>query len=234
MTTMSMEATLRPDHGKGAARRTRKGNMVPGVVYGQGNETLGVAVAPKVLTKVLTTNLRRNILIDLQLKDAAGKVHNKFVMVKELQAHPVKRTPIHVDFIEVKKDKAVTVSVPLVLTGKSKAATAGAAQRLIVRGVRVSVLPDNIPESISFDTTEAGFGVIRAKSIKLPAGLKLVDSPEFPVASLKMPRGEKEEAAAAPAAAAADLKAAGAKGAAPAAAAGKDAKAAPAADAKKK
>jgi large subunit ribosomal protein L25 len=216
--TTKIEGTIRTEHGKGAARRARNADLVPGVVYGAG-ETLGVTVSPKALTKALTGPLRRNELLELSLKDAAGKVTTKFVMVKELQAHPVRRTAVHVDFLEVRKDKPVVAAIPIVLTGKSKAATAGAAQRLISRVLRVSVLPESIPEQITFDTTEAGFGVIRAKAVTLPKGLTLVDPPDFPVLSLKMPRGDKEEAVAATPAAAAAAPAAGAKGAAPAAAA---------------
>jgi large subunit ribosomal protein L25 len=171
--TTKIEGTIRTEHGKGAARRARNADLVPGVVYGLG-ETLGVTVSPKALTKAVTGPLRRNELLELSLKDAAGKVTTKFVMVKELQAHPIRRTAVHVDFLEVRKDKPVVAAIPVVLTGKSKAATAGAAQRLISRVLRVSVLPESIPESIQFDTTEAGFGVIRAKAVTLPKGLTLV------------------------------------------------------------
>ena len=95
--------------------------------------------------------------------------------------------------------------------------------------VNVSAAPDTIPEKIVLDITECDFGVVRAKAIIMPKGVVLLDDVEMPVVSLRMPRGEKEEDAATPAAGAAAPAAAGK--AAPAAAAGKAA--APAAEKKK-
>jgi large subunit ribosomal protein L25 len=226
MSAFSMEGQLRSGHGKGASRRLRAAEQVPAIVYGQGNGAMSVSVSPKALTKALTGPLRRNQLIELSLKSADGKdAGKKFVIVKDLQAHPVRRTPTHVDFLEVNVGKPVVVNVPVEVTGKSKAAVAGARVQLCSRDMTVSVNPDAVPAKIVIDTTECDFGVVRAKAVPLPAGVTLACDPEFPIVSLRMPRGEKDEAAeAAPAAGAAAAPAAGAAAAAPAAAAKKDEK----------
>jgi large subunit ribosomal protein L25 len=222
MSAFSMEALVRSGHGKGASRRLRAAEQVPAIVYGQGNGAMSVSVSPKALTKALTGALRRNQLIELSLKGADGKdAGKKLVIVKDLQAHPVRRTPTHVDFLEVKIGQPVVVTVPVEVTGKSKAAVAGARVQLCSRDIAVAVSPDAVPAKIVLDTTECDFGVVRAKAVPLPAGVTLACDPEFPVVSLRMPRGEKDEAAeAAPAAGAAPAAAA----AAPAAAAKKDEK----------
>jgi large subunit ribosomal protein L25 len=205
MAAFSMEGLVRSGHGKGASRRLRATEQVPAIVYGQGHGALSVSVSPKALTKALTGAHRRNQLIELSLKGADGKdAGKKLVLVKDLQAHPVRRTPVHVDFLEVKQGSPVVVRVPVEVTGKSKAAVAGARVQLCSRDIVVSVSPEAIPEKIVLDTTECDFGVVRAKAIPLPSGVALACDPEFPVVSLRMPRGEKEDAAAeaAPAAAA--------------------------------
>jgi large subunit ribosomal protein L25 len=210
--SFAMEGIVRHQQGKGSARRARAAETVPAIVYGPGREAISITVSPKELSKALLGPKRRNQVIALSIKDTVtNKTHALLALVKDLQADPVKRTPLHVDFIEVKKDKAVVANVPVEAFGKSKASVQGAILQLVTRTIKVSVLPSDIPEKIMFDTTEQGFGVVRAKGIALPKGVTLVDHPETPILSLRMPRGEKEDAPAAGAAAApADPKAKGA------------------------
>ncbi len=225
-TAFSLEANLRDGKGKGAARRLRALDRVPAVVYGKpGAPTLSISITPKDLTKALLGAKRRNQLIELKVKDDGGKaVSSHYVLVRDLQADPVRRNPLHVDFLELDPNKVVTVKVPFEVTGKSKASIQGANTQLVVRTLNVSVSPENIPEKIVLDITEQDFGVVRAKAITMPTGVTLLDDGEMPVVSLRMPRGEKEEeaTAATPAAGAAAAPAAGAKGAPAAAAPAKD------------
>jgi large subunit ribosomal protein L25 len=233
----TLEGKIRESTGKGAARRARMAGGVPGVVYGPGKQALSVTVEPRALGKALTGPKRRNELLTLSLKDAAGKaVGTKTVVVKDLQAHPVRRTPTHIDFLEVDPGKPILFNVPLELTGKSKAVADGGRTSLVVRGVNVLVKPSEVPATIQFDVTDTGFGVVRAKQLKLPAGLVLADGPETPIVSVRIPRAEKEETAAAATPAEGAAAAPGAEGAKPGEGAkAADAKAAaPAADAKKK
>jgi len=227
-----LNATLRTAHGKGSSRRARAAGGVPAIVYGPGLPSLSVVISPKDLIKAMSGSLKRNALLALDVKDEAGKPSAKrTVMLKDIQIHPVKRVPTHVDFLEVKPSDNVAAKIPLEVTGKSKAIGQGAKMTLIVRTVTVSVKASDIPEKIVFDVTDEGFGVIRAKQMKVPAGTTLLDPPETPLVSIKIPRGDKEEEAAA--AATAEGAAAPAAGAAAAPAAGaKGAAAAPAADAK--
>jgi hypothetical protein len=93
------------------------------------------------------------------------------------------------------------MKIPLETVGKSKAVVNGARLQIVLRTLNVMVKPGEAPEKITFDTTDTEIGVVRAKSVVLPAGCVLTDDPEQPVLSLRMPRGEKA-AEAAPAAAA--------------------------------
>jgi large subunit ribosomal protein L25 len=212
----TLKAEVRTKQGKGAARRARAAGGVPAVVYGPGQPGLSIVVQPKEMYKAVTGPKRRNALLTLDLKDGANS-GKRTVMVKELQIHPVKRTPTHVDFLEVKPDQLVAVSVPLEVMGKSKAITQGAKLTLIARTVKLEVKAAEVPEKVIFDVTEEGFGVIRAKQLKVPAGTRLLDTPETPLVSIKIPRGDKEEEAAATPAEGAAAPAGDKKAAAPAA-----------------
>ena len=203
MTAFAIEATLRTPHGKGAARRLRAKELVPAVIYSKGKGGETVTVEPKALAKALLGGKRRNQLIELQVKDEAGVAKgSRFVMTREVQIHPVRRSAVHVDFFEVDQNTPITAKVPLETVGKSKAVVNGARLQIVLRTLNVSVKPGEIPEKISFDTTDIEIGVVRAKAVSMPAGVTLLDDPELPVLSLRMPRGEKpaeEAVAAAPA-----------------------------------
>ncbi|MBI1946207.1 MAG: 50S ribosomal protein L25 [Deltaproteobacteria bacterium] len=216
----AISATIRAKQGKGASRQARLAGSVPAVIYGMKKDPLAVTVDPRELAKAVTGPLRRNAVLTLNLKDAAGKAQGaRHVLVRELQIHPVRRTPSHVDFLELDPKVPALMKVPLEVTGKSKAVADGAKLQLVVRTINVSVVPTEVPEKLLLDVTGQGFGVMRAKSLTMPKGVTLLDSIEMPIVSVRMPRGDKEEEAAAAAAAAAP-----AEGAAPAAGAA-DAKA---------
>ncbi len=222
--TTQLDATLRTESGKGAARRARAAGGVPAIVYGTGKTTASIVVNPKQLHKALMGPRRRNEVITLNMKDAAGKAAgNRTVVVRDLQADPVKRHAIHVDFLEIDPTVPLAMKVPIEVVGKSKAFADGGKMTLIVRTVTLSVVPTLVPEKVIFDVSAEGFGVVRAKQMKAPEGTTVLDHPETPLVSIRIPRGDKEEEAAAAATpaegAAAAAPAAGAKGAATAAAA---------------
>ena len=102
--TLTTETRVKGETGKGPARRLRARGLVPGVFYGPGAEPIGIAVAPKALTQVLSTPHRRNALLKLNI---AGQEH--LAMVKELQVHPVTRAPLHLDLYKVSLDREIEV-----------------------------------------------------------------------------------------------------------------------------
>ena len=199
-----VEGFLRSGNGKGAARRLRAKDLIPAVVYSKGKGAQSVALEPKSLNKALLGARRRNQLIELKLKDESGAAKGShFVLTKEVQIDHVRRNATHVDFHEVDVNAPVVMKVPLETIGKSKAIVAGARLQVVLRTLNVSVKPGDVPEKIVFDTTDSEIGVVRAKSVAMPAGVTLLDDPELPVLSLRMPRGEKAEEPAAGAAGAA-------------------------------
>jgi large subunit ribosomal protein L25 len=199
----TVEGQLRSGRGKGAARRLRSKDLVPGVVYSKAKGAVSIAVEPKSLSKALLGAKRRNQLISLQLKDDAGAVKSTHhVLTKEVQINAVRRNALHIDFLEVDPNLAIEMKVPLETVGKSRAVIAGAKIQIVLRSLNVLVKPGEVPEKIVLDTTESEVGVIRAKNVVMPAGCTLLNDAEQPVLSIRMPRGEKpadEPAAAAPA-----------------------------------
>ena len=184
-------AKLREQSGKGPARKLRVQGELPAVVYAKDQQTLSVSICPKETVKLFLGPLRRNVLVNLKIE--GPKPANKLVMMKDRQLHPTKREPIHIDFVEVDLKKPVIVSVPVKLFGKSESVTLGGKLEHVLHKMRVSCLPNQIPQSIDIDITSIAFGSTHAEDVKLPQGLTLAEKPKVVVLTIKKPRGATKE-----------------------------------------
>ena len=222
-----LHAKVRNTNGSPAARRVRSDGHLPAVAYGKELPAVPVAVDPKEVHKVLTSDHGKNSVVNLQVEGRSDIL----AMVKSFQVHPVSRALEHIDFIEVKLDREVEVDIPLVATGKPVGLLKGGVLRQVYRALPVRCTPDRIPVSFSHDVSGLDLnGHIPVRDVRVPEGVTVRLAPEQTVLALVAPEAEVEAApgtpgAAAPAAAAA-AKAAPGKAA--------PAKAAPAKDAKKK
>lgn len=239
MEIIKLNATRRPEAGKGPSRRLRKTAQIPAVAYGKDLAAVKLAVAPKALLQVLTSPHGQNSVVELDVEGAEKLT----VMVRDYSYHPLSRELVHADFVSVKLDQPVDVEVPFFAVGKAKGLVKGGILQTVFRRLPVRALPEQIPVKIEIDVTELDMGeAFKANQVKLPEGVKVRLPEDQTVVVCAAPeKGGEEEAAAkgapgAPAAAGAAPAAAAApaKGAAPAAGA-KDAKAAaPAKAAEKK
>ena len=151
-----MEATLqaekRDGRGKNEARRLRASGRIPAVVYGaEKNKALEIAVDPKVLLRILHSESGVNTLIGLQGVEVGGGK----VLVKEYQLDPIDHRLLHADFYAVAMDKAITVTVPIVLKGEAKGVKQqGGIVDFVNRELEVECLPGEIPENLVVDVSE--------------------------------------------------------------------------------
>src|SRR5689334_12963201 len=112
---------VRSQVGKGGAHKVRAAGKVPGVLYGRKLEPVAVAFDEKALLSSLDKERRRNTVLTLTVAQSGpnGKTENVTAMVRDAQIDPLSQRLIHVDFLRVDLDAEVTVTVPLVLTGKA-------------------------------------------------------------------------------------------------------------------
>jgi large subunit ribosomal protein L25 len=110
-----------------------------------------------------------------------------FVMVREIQRHPVTEQLLHVDLMTISRTERRKASVPLHFEGEAMAAREEGAQVFEdLRALEVEALPTEIPNLLTVDLTllvEAD-SVIRAADIELPANVRLVIDPASPVARI--------------------------------------------------
>jgi large subunit ribosomal protein L25 len=181
-----------------------------------------MAVPPKQLVEVLTSERGRNTVLELNVEGGESFP----VLLTEFQYHPVTRQLLHADFLRIALDTPVEVDVPFVTTGKCIGVTNGGTLHVVYRKLPVRCLPKDIPVKISVDITTLDVdGHIAVKDLPLGEGVSVrLPATQTVVAVVTEASGEAEAAATPAAEAAAGAKAAapaaGAKAAAPAAAAG--------------
>jgi large subunit ribosomal protein L25 len=202
MEKVFLNAELREEFGKGAAGRLRKGGLIPAIVYKHGGKVTTVKLVKKELIKSLHTKAGENVIITLKIskeKDKA-KAQDKTVIIKEIQADPVKDEIIHVDFNEISLTEKIKVKVPLHDKGEAIGVKRdGGVLEHMLWELEVECLPTQIPERIDVDIANLEMGQdIFVKDIPAPEGVKVLEDPEAIVCSVKAPKEEvpAEEAAA--------------------------------------
>jgi len=135
---------------KNHARRVRVQGLIPAVVYGAGKESVAVTVDPKVITKILYSDAGHNTIFDLTIE---GKGAEK-AMIVDWQNEPIKGALLHIDLKRIAMDKAMVVSVPVLLTGvPAGVKTGGGILSQVLHEVEIECLPSDIPGHIDVDVS---------------------------------------------------------------------------------
>jgi large subunit ribosomal protein L25 len=202
----TLEAVKRDDRGKNAARRMRAAGRIPAVVYGaqaegRAPEGVSVSVDPKEVLRILRSESGVNTLIGLSLDGRESKV-----MVRDYQVDPVSHRLLHADFYQLRMDRKMTVTVPVVLRGESQGVKLqGGMMDFVNREIEVECLPTDIPEHIDIDVS----------ALMLNEGVRVRDLPASPtwtpltdaatlLVHIVMPKAEESKAAGDEAAASAE------------------------------
>ena len=147
----TLQAEKRDGRGKNEARRLRASGRIPAVVYGaEKGKAVEIAVDPKILMRILHSESGVNTLIGLKVDGGDSRV-----MVKEYQIDPIDHKLLHADFYQVAMDKALTVTVPLVMKGEAPGVKQqGGIVDFVNREIEIECLPGDIPENIVVDISE--------------------------------------------------------------------------------
>ena len=196
---MKLKATLRETTGH--TSRLRAEGKVPGIVYGHHAKPVAIVLDGHEFRRVLA-KAGRTHLIDLTL-DGGTTPHK--VLVKEVQHHPRRQGPIHVDLYQVSMKEKLHVEVPVHLVGESPIVKRGDADLLqIISSLNVECLPGDIPEAFEVDISaleeiDAG---IRIEDLTIPEGVTLLTEKDELIVKITARRTlaaeDEAEAAAAP------------------------------------
>lgn len=186
MAEIKIAAEPRTEFGKGAARRIRRNNQVPAVLYEQGNDPIHVALPGHDLMMALTN---ANALLSVKVK---GKNH--LAIPKQIQREVIRGFIKHVDLLKVKRGEKVTVDVPVHVIGE---AISGSLVVTEMSEITLEAEATHIPEyvEVSIDGLDIG-DQVHANQLDLPEGSALAVDEESLVVNVSSQPTEPEPEAA--------------------------------------
>lgn len=191
MSEVRIAAEPRTEFGKGAARRIRRADKVPAVLYGHGTAPRHIALPGHELMLALK---HANVLLTLELEGGT-----ELALPKDVQRDPVKGYLEHVDLVVVKRGEKVVVDLPVVTVGD---APAGGLLTVEHNTVQVEAEATHIPQSVEVDLSALQLGAhVTAGQLALPEGTTLVTDPEALVLAVSAAPAPEAEGEAAPEAA---------------------------------
>jgi len=169
---------------KNHARRVRVSGLIPAVVYGAGQDS-------QAITRILHSESGHNTIFDLSVEGVGGVK----AMIVDWQYEPIKGKLLHIDLKRIAMDKAMRVSVPVMLTGVPLGVkNSGGVLDQILREVEIECLPGDIPSHIDVDVSGLElYGAIHISDLSHAAKFKFIADETALVAHVTL---IKEEAAA--------------------------------------
>lgn len=186
---MTKRPTLPASTRTASAKIIRRSQTLPAVLYGHGIENRLIQIDSLAFQRVFQA-AGQTSLIELTIDN---QLHT--VLIRDVQHHPVKDTPLHVDFYQVRLDEAIQARVPLLFTGESKAIKdLGGVLIRNIDEVEVEALAQDLPHVIEVDISKLReFNqAIHVADLALPHGVKVLHESAEVVALVQAPRTEEE------------------------------------------
>ncbi len=190
---MMVEAKVREERGKNAARRTRRTGLVPAVLYGGRQNSVALAVNAKQVARILRSESGHNTIFTVQVPGG----REERAMLKDWQIDPVSGSLLHVDMLRIAMDVRMRVRVPVHTFGEPQGVKLqGGIFETVTREVEVECLPGDIPEEYRVDVSELLIGKqLRAGDLPIdPQKIKLITDPQRVLAHVVALKKEEEPA----------------------------------------
>lgn len=187
METVEIKGQVRPASGKKPSKDLRRSGMVPCIIYG-GTEQVSFFADTREFNKVLFTPNVYTININLGDKQFR-------TVLQETQFHPVTDALMHADFLQLDDNKAITIEIPVRITGNSVGVRAGGKLLIKKRKLKVKGLPGAMPDSINVDITNLAIGQsLKVQTLSLE-GLVINHAPNVVIATVATTRAAQAAAA---------------------------------------
>jgi len=179
---------IRDRTGTGSARETRRQGWIPGVLYGGGEGPIPVRLKQKEVQKAFYAGRMKAHLAKI---DVPGEDGQQSVIAREVQIHPIKDTPVHVDLMRVDEKTRIDVEIPVRFLNEeeSPGLKKGGVLNVVRHVVPVYAPATAIPEVFEIDVTGLDVGdTIHVSKIDLPNGVKLVTTDrDYTIATIAAP-----------------------------------------------
>jgi large subunit ribosomal protein L25 len=199
--TKQLDAMPRERVGKGAARAVRRDHRVPAVIYGGGQAPVSISLDFNRTNQLIYAGHFLTTIFEIKIGGETIRA-----IPRDYQLHPVKDTPVHVDFLRLSAGSTIRVEIPVHFINHEAAPglKQGGALNIVRHAVEMIVPADAIPESLTADLTGLGFNdAVKINQIQLPPNCRtVIQGRDFTIATITPPVAAEEVAPAAEAAAA--------------------------------
>lgn len=194
MKTIQIKGAIRADFGKKGSKDVRREGRIPVIIYGGDAEPIHFSVDSRDIKPLLYTPNSYIVEFDIE-----GK--KEVAVMRDVQYHPVKDYPMHMDFYRVLPGKPVAIDIPIKVTGNSEGVKQGGKLSVQKRKLRVSGMMEHLPDELVVDITTLGIGKTIFVGDLSYDNLALLNPASTAVCSVIVTRAARGAAAAAAAAA---------------------------------
>ncbi len=168
------------------AKSLRKKGLIPGVLYYKGEDTINISIMKMDLHQAFNSGQRI-----FEIESSGNK---QYVMVKDLQYHPVTDEIIHIDFMRVRRSEKIKISVPLILVGDAAGIKEGGLLFQSMNQIEIECFPTDVPEKIDLDISKLEINnSYSVADVKVPNDdISIVSAPELNIVSINTPAAEEE------------------------------------------
>jgi large subunit ribosomal protein L25 len=182
----SLKVRTRSTRGKGPARRLRVGGEILGVIYGEGQEPLPVALNAKIFSK-LVQDAGSHALIEVDVSDSPDA--NGPTMLKAVDRHPIHGHILHVDFLRIDLSKRIQTVTPLALTGQPVGVVQGGVLEHQLRELEIECLALDVPEKIEVEVSQLEIGdSVHVSDLVVPENITVLTTSARVVVAVHTPK----------------------------------------------
>ncbi len=189
--TTRLEISARETGSSRDTRRLRREGLVPGVLYGRGQDPISFSVDERDLRHALAG---AGAVLEVAIDGATQPA-----VLKSSHRHPVRGQILHVDLLRVDLNKPIQAQVAVELVGAEEApgVAEGGILEHVTREITIEALPSEIPESISAFVSQMVIGdTLYLSTLAPPQGVTIIvgeDAEDAVIATLTAPRLAEEE-----------------------------------------
>lgn len=182
--SITVECQKRPEGSK--PRALRREGLIPAALYGHnGAESISLTMKSKDAQILLRNAAVNNTLVDLNIPDISWSGR---AIIREVQAHPWKKTLFHLSFFSVSAGETLELVVPVNLVGEAVGSKEGGVLEQVLTEFNISCIPSNIPESIDIDVSNFELGTnLTVGEVVLPEGVTVIEDTERVVFAIVAP-----------------------------------------------
>jgi len=169
MSNLTFNAESRSDTGKGASRRLRHANSVPGIIYGGNVDPQNLTLNHDDIIKSLENEAIYTSIITVNIDGKENKA-----VIKDIQRHAYKPKVLHMDFQRVSENEKIHMHVPIHFLGGENApgVKAGGQMTHNLSDIEVACMAKDLPEYLEIDVSAMNIGdTLHISDLTLPEGV---------------------------------------------------------------